>query len=307
MNAKMINTNAIYHEIINAPDDATRKALFADKLARPWGQMLGMMAGMFGGDVPQDETERLLAGTKTWHWLQPEQLTTVPDVLTKLETANAWDIAEKALQKGVACFDPYADRISFDEVEGWLMLADAEGVDPIGRGYTGATDWTAPRFVAQFDTVNDYNLSRLPGLVVHEMHHLIRFNIFPFGMQTSVADYIVAEGLAESFAAALFGEQIVGYYVTDISNDDLKIARTLIGENLTVTGFDKIRAYIFGDQNAGQWGWEKIGMPAFGGYAVGYHVVQAYMQRTGKSIEATTFVSGEEICAESGYFDEVFR
>lgn len=303
MQGKLINTRNIYHEIINAPDDATRERLYIEKLAQPWAQMMGMMAGRFARDTPQTETEKLLTGAKTWRWLLPDQLDSVPEVLTRLEAANAWQVAESALQTGVSRFEPYADRISFDTVEGWLMLADAENTDPNGRGYTGATDWMQPRFVAQFDSPNDYNLPRLPSLIVHEMHHLIRFNVYPFGMQTSVADYIVAEGLAESFAAALFGEEVVGYYVTDISEEDLLTAKALIGANLTTSGFDRIRAFIFGDQNAEQWGWEKIGMPAFGGYAVGYHVVQAYMSRTGKTIEETTFVSGEDICEQSGYFE----
>jgi CheY-like chemotaxis protein len=46
-----------------------------------------------------------------------------------------------------------------------------------------------------------------------------------------------------------------------------------------------------------------VGMPDYGGYAIGYRVVQAYLERTGNTIEAATFVSVAEIVAESGYFD----
>ena len=44
------------------------------------------------------------------------------------------------------------------------------------------------------------------------------------------------------------------------------------------------------------------GMPTFGGYAVGYYVVQAFLKRTGKSIEETTFLPAEEIVQASGFF-----
>ena len=50
-------------------------------------------------------------------------------------------------------------------------------------------------------------------------------------------------------------------------------------------------------------GFPAVGMPDFGGYAHGYHVVQAYLQRTNNTIEEATFISATEIVAESGYFD----
>ena len=45
-----------------------------------------------------------------------------------------------------------------------------------------------------------------------------------------------------------------------------------------------------------------IGMPDYGGYAIGYRVVQAYLARTGQSIEAATFVPADEIVRQSGFF-----
>jgi uncharacterized protein YjaZ len=43
-------------------------------------------------------------------------------------------------------------------------------------------------------------------------------------------------------------------------------------------------------------------MPTYGGYAIGYRVVQAYLKRTGSSVKEATFVPAAEIVAESGYF-----
>ncbi len=51
-----------------------------------------------------------------------------------------------------------------------------------------------------------------------------------------------------------------------------------------------------------KYGLPDIGMPTYGGYAIGYRVVQAYLKRTGRSIEAATFTSAQEIIAELGYF-----
>jgi uncharacterized protein YjaZ len=44
-------------------------------------------------------------------------------------------------------------------------------------------------------------------------------------------------------------------------------------------------------------------MPAYSGYAVGYHVVQSFLQRSGKTIEEATFLPADEIVSGSGYFE----
>ena len=160
-----------------------------------------------------------------------------------------------------------------------------------------------PRFIVQYSDVNDDNLPKLDGCVVHEMHHLIRSKVVPWNMgSATVADYVVHEGLAESFATSLFGDGVLGHYVTDFAEAELDIARTLIGDNLTQTGFDTLRAYIFGDYWAGKLSLPSVGMPTFGGYAVGYHIVQAYLKQTGRSIQSATFVPASQIVKESGYF-----
>ncbi len=69
------------------------------------------------------------------------------------------------------------------------------------------------------------------------------------------------------------------------------------------TGFDVIRGYIFGDEvMARSGGGQLLGMPTFGGYAVGYHVVQAFLGRTGMSVADATFIPAEEIVQRSMVF-----
>ena len=298
MQINVVDTGQIYRSIIAAPDLETKRQIFREKLIAPWKHMMDMVSPMFNADS-NDE----FAGARAWNWVLPEDLTQAPDALIKLEQAAAWDQATAALERAANCFAPYVDRIPFDTVTAWLIIADPERSDPIGRGYTGAIDFMQPQVVGQFDTPNDYNLPRIPGLFAHEMHHLIRLAVFPWNMaNTSVTDYIVHEGMAESFAAELFGPEIVGYYVTDFDEAQLETAQSLIVDGLEKTGFDVIRGYIFGDYLADQFGFQKIGMPACGGYAIGYRVVQAYLQRTGQSVAEATFVSAAEIVKQSGYF-----
>ena len=295
-----IATNTYYHRILAAPDPATRHQLYLDLLVEPWRQMMQMMRRP-GGSEPPDP----LDGARAWAWLLPDQVDALGAILDKMESAGAWEIGGEALNIAAARFDSLSDRIPFDQITGWLVLADPARSNPLERGYTGATDWFNPRFIGQFWEPNEHNLPRLPGLVAHEMHHLIRLRTFPFNPQgTSVADYIVLEGTAESFAASLFGEQAVGYFITEFDQAEFEAARRLIGAGLQATGFDVIRSYIFGDALAERAGFTALGgMPTYGGYAIGYHVVQAFLRRSGRSIEEATFLPAGEIVTGSGFFD----
>lgn len=298
-----INTDERYHEIINAPDMETRQQLYQEHFLQAWQPLMQMMSGMFGSDLQNDP----YSVARAWGWLLPEDLTGEPESLRIMETAGAWQMGAQALADAVAHFKPYRDRMTLDldTIDGWLILSRTVPSGVTDPGYTGAIDYaTGRQFVVQYSQPNDSNLPKLKGAAVHEFNHLVRGNIKPWDMMTTtVGEYIIHEGLAESFAAALYGEEVVGYYVTDISESDLEKAKALIRDGLDKTGFDLIRGYIFGDWTAEQWGTEKLGMPNFGGYAVGYHVVQAFLKKTGCSIEeATLMTDAHAMIAESGYF-----
>jgi uncharacterized protein YjaZ len=171
-----------------------------------------------------------------------------------------------------------------------------------GRGYAGFGGLPGYLMVS-LSLTDDYTLPRVGPASVHELNHNVRFKIVPFlPMHITVADYIIAEGLAEAFAAELFGEELVGYFVTDFNEEELAIARHVISGALEVSGFNAVRGYIFGDTIAATWGLPKAGVPDFAGYAIGYRVVQQYLQRTGKSAVEATFLPSQEIIAESGFF-----
>jgi uncharacterized protein YjaZ len=46
-------------------------------------------------------------------------------------------------------------------------------------------------------------------------------------------------------------------------------------------------------------------MPTYGGYAIGYHVVQAFLERTGTKIEDATFLPAMEIVKGSGVWERL--
>ena len=114
--------------------------------------------------------------------------------------------------------------------------------------------------------------------------------------QINVGDYMVMEGLAESFAAELYGTNTVGPWVIGFSEETMEKAIAAFRPALNVTGFGTLRKYIFGDA--------ELGVPPFAGYALGYKVVQAYLAKTGKSVVEATFVEPATLIDESGVFGE---
>ncbi len=298
MQTEFIRTDHFYDAVMAANTDSEREQLYLQHFVRPWTDMHRMMTAYLpnGSDDP-------LAGARAWNWLLPDQLTTEPPTLAALKAADAWATGAAAMQAAAQRFAPYSDRLGIEKITGWLVVGDPDKSDKAMRGYTGAIDWMQPRIIGQFDTVTDDNLPKLGGLIAHEMHHLIRQRATPWNFPNiSVADYIVLEGTAEAFAASIFGEGAITFFATETSADDLAVAKAIMREGINRTGFDVVRGYIFGDYWADHFGFEKVGMPLYGGYAIGYQVVKAYLERTGNSIEAATFLPADEIVAESGYF-----
>ncbi|MFN8517038.1 MAG: DUF2268 domain-containing putative Zn-dependent protease [Chloroflexia bacterium] len=49
-------------------------------------------------------------------------------------------------------------------------------------------------------------------------------------------------------------------------------------------------------------GYEPIGLPFAAGYTIGFHLIQSYLQRTGRTIVEATYTPAADIIANSGYF-----
>lgn len=291
-----IHANKVYRAMLATADLIERERIFRDGMLAPLQGSLEMTR-RFSPHLtdPMDQARAML-------WLMPEDLETEPDGLALLESVHAWEQGEEALARAIERFLPYAPRVNVETgVTGTIMLTHPSPVSAIGGGYAG---YQMPDYVVvTYDKPNVSNISKAPGAVAHEFNHRIRLTAFPWDMATiDVAEYVVMEGLAEAFAVDLYGEDVLGFYVTQISADDLETARRIVRDGWRVTGFDQIRGYIFGDNIAATMRFDTgLGMPDFGGYAVGYHIVRAYLRNSGASIEEATLTPPHVIVAESGY------
>ncbi len=292
MHFHILDTESTYRRLLAAPDAAAREAIFRAELIEPFQGLVNIMGGGDG-----------LAAFAQWG-MSPEQFAdaSLAPSLDALASADAWARAARALEMGWTAFAPYADRIPTERIVFGLMLNDMSGV-PGQRGYSGFG--ALPGYImTTYGAPDAYNLARVEGATVHELHHNLLSAAFPrsFMFETTVADYMVMEGLAESFAAELYGEDKIGFYVTEFDDTRLDETITAFASALDKTGFNTLRAYIFGDPMAAYSGYQPVGVPLYAGYALGYRVVQAYLKRTGKRVAEATFAPTADIIAGSGIF-----
>lgn len=222
------------------------------------------------------------------------------EMLEKLEKVDAWNNAKRTMEAAVERFEKACIPLPEKVVVG-IFLGNPEYLAMV-EGYTGMG--SIPGFIQIMIDPNEKNLPKLNACIAHEFHHNVLFHNAKWNFMTdvTVGRYLAVEGLAESFAASMFGEDYIGPWVTGVQGADLETARRIISKSLDVKGFFEVRKYIYGKHPMMPEA-EDFGMPFCGGYAVGYHAIQEYLRKTGISIEKATIIDGDEIMKASGYFE----
>ncbi len=112
----------------------------------------------------------------------------------------------------------------------------------------------------------------IKSTVVHELHHAMRNRIYPW--PGTLLDDIVGEGLADHFDI-------------EINGGNPKVWSLSLSETQLTTVND-IASSKWSKQNTEQdyynWmhGSKELGIPKWAGYALGFKIVEEYMQKTGK-------------------------
>ncbi|RIH88298.1 hypothetical protein Mterra_01003 [Calidithermus terrae] len=220
--------------------------------------------------------------------------------LDAFEQAGTWQACVRATQDALARLDPAAHGLEPAPVRFTLLLGSPRVLRPEYGAYTG---FQAPGMALVMGWPNPTGLPRLPVAAAHELNHIVRFQHEPWTPETTVGQYMVAEGLAEAFGVEVAGdESLVGPYSTALSAQQLEALKPRFAEALEATGFDTLRGYVFGDWAAEQFGYPKQGIPDYAGYTFGYAVVRAFLHRTGTSAAEATYLPWRQIVEESGFF-----
>lgn len=280
------DTLNLYKEMLNLPE-GERREFFSSELIKPFNPMFEIM------HMPRTPEAM---GCIELFGRDSKML----EMLERLEKAGAWNNAKMTIEAAVERFEKACIPLPEKVVVG-IFLGNPEYLAMV-EGYTGMG--SIPGYIQIMIDPNEKNLPKLNACIAHEFHHNVLFHNAKWNFMTevTVGKYLAVEGLAESFAASMFGEEYIGPWVTGVQGADLEIARKIISKSLDVKGFMEVRKYIYGKHPMIP-ETQDFGMPFCGGYAVGYHVIQAYLKKTGISIEKATIIDGDEIMKASGYFE----
>ena len=298
MTYKLINTIEQYEELLAIPELEERKEYFRYKMMAPFKEMWNLI------NVPINAKQKngydVLMATKMLGYADISNDKPIQQGISILKDNNAYEVAETTIKTCIEKANKAGLKVNADEIKFGLYVADPYKLK-LQKGYTGFGG--IPGFITVNIFPNDYNIPKLPAVIAHEFHHNIRFSYFDWDHgNVTVGDYLVIEGLADSFAKELYGTEQLGPWVTNMDKDDLNYSIYVIGEALNIKGFAEVSSYMFGDEIAKQEGYQPVGLSFCAGYAVGYEVVQSFMKKHNKTIFETTLLSSDEIIHGSGKF-----
>ena len=286
MKIEICNTLGLLREAEHL-DLKSQQALWEERVVSPFKPMMQM--------VPMDFAAMGACDINT----APSVYKTSMDALLK---GNVIDRIQAALEKAFQALKAKGGFRFPDTLQVGVFVSDGKNSihECLNHGFSGFGG--IPGFIALILSPTEYVLKSLEALVVHEFHHNIRFLIEPWpqDMNISVGKYLLDEGLAEAFAAELYGEAYIGPQTIGLSAEELLKATEVILPHAAEKGFQTARSYLFGDAMADVCGYPKTGLPHGAGYAVGYRLVKDYFKKTGKDIFATTLESSEYILQEIG-------
>ncbi|MEI5908019.1 DUF2268 domain-containing protein [Bacillus spongiae] len=220
--------------------------------------------------------------------------------LKKLTEVHALQTAHSSLNDCVKFIDENNLKVNADELRFGVYIADPKKLE-LHKGYCGFGG--IPGFIQVSMYPNSYNIPRLPAVIAHEFHHNLRFSYFDWDYgNVTLGDYLIIEGLAESFAKELYGENLLGPWVTSFDKEELDYSIEVINDLLDVKGFAEVSSYMFGDRIAQEQGYQPVGLAPFTGYAVGYHAVQSFMKVNNVGISEASLLSSDKIITNCGLF-----
>lgn len=288
---KVVDTLSQYDELLEIQDLEKRKDYFRYEMMKPFKQMWNLV------NVPlkakQQNGYDVIMASKMLGFADVSDDKSIREGLSILKENNTYTVAENTIKNCIAKANDAGLNINADEVKFGLYVSDPEKLK-LQKGYTGFGG--IPGYITVNIYPNDYNLPKIPAVIAHEFNHNIRFSYFEWNHgDVTVGDYLVVEGLAESFAKELYGTGQLGPWVTSMDKEELEYSINVIGEALDVKGFAEVSSYMFGDEIATQEGYQPVGLPFCAGYAVGYKAVQNYMEKHNKTIYEATLTSSDAI------------
>jgi len=224
------------------------------------------------------------------------------DDVAKISDDHFWQTCEGSIRKALNGFE---DNGILLPVQDYVFTVTLSNPDSPMAKMTGdyCGDGGIPGYIIGSIIPKKRSLIMLPVALAHECNHNVRFQFQKWSPNITLGDMIVSEGLAENYAASMFGEDKIGMWA---SNTDAKtldhIIKPVMRKNLDEHDFNKLSAFLYGDEIMTIRGGTPIGMPYCAGYACGYQLIRHYLKKTGKTIFEATIIPTAEILKETEDF-----
>lgn len=302
MNINILRSDKIYQMIIASPQDEKRE-LYRQEILGPYMKKWEIQQIPFRA---KEENGFDVMTINNMAHLAPEMIT--PEIeadLKRISSDKLWEELKQTMENSLDQFSRHGINLPVTDYLFTVLLGNPDSeIMRLSEGYSG--EGGIPGYIFLSLIPNEYTIKRLKPALAHECNHNVRYQFIEWNDKINLGELIVSEGLAENFATFLYGEDLIGPWVSKTDADTLNnIIKPILRANLEVTGLQQIMPYLYGDEITELPGLPAAGVPHSAGYACGYYLVKYYLQKTGKSIVEATTLSANEILSEvEEYWDE---
>lgn len=220
----------------------------------------------------------------------------------RISNDRFWQACEDSISNTLKGFENNGIVLSTHDYIFTVILNDPQNpMSAMTGDYCG--DGGIPGYIIGTIIPNDRSLEMLPVALAHETNHNVRWQFIQWSPNITLGDMIISEGLAENFAAAMFGEDKIGIWVKNTGRETLDtVIKPAMKANIFENDFSRLSSFLYGDEIMTLRGAEPVGMPYCAGYACGYALIKHYLAKTGKSIYLATITPTAEILKEAEDF-----
>ncbi|MFS0722408.1 DUF2268 domain-containing protein [Paenibacillus sp. 1P07SE] len=295
MNITTLRSDHIYRKVAQASPEE-KVEVFRNEMLAPYMGQWRIQQIPFKAEEPHGFDVMIM--NNMMH-RSPVQITPeIQEEIDQISSESFWLECEESVKKSLHLFVEQGIQLPVSDYIFTIQLGNPESRSlVINGGYSGFGG--IPGYITCTLLPNAYTVPRMPAALAHECNHNVRYQYIQWDHNVNLGELIVSEGLAESFAALMFGGEMLGPWVTKTNAETLnKRIKPVLREQLQLTGWENLSPYLYGDEIAKLHNVEPVNMPYAAGYACGYHLVQYFLRKTGTSIVEATIMPADQILDE---------
>ncbi len=289
-NIHIIKSNNVYQGLLDQ-DYKHKKQYFKDHLLKFYKEKFEIQ------NIPYDSEHFDALSLLNATHVSPQAFNTNHMKEVALFDDVFWNDCQQALTHAISQFELKGILSRINQYTFTVLLGDKEKPSMyLNQNYGG--DGGVPGYVYISLVPNEYTLDRVKSAIAHEMNHNFRYQYIRWD-GGSLAELIVAEGLAENFVEKLYGKDYLGPWVTTINwSEQQEKIKSIIEQHLHISNSFEAMPYLYGDEITTSYGGQPVGLPHAAGYTCGYYLIKYYLEKTECTIEKATIKSADDILRE---------